>query len=82
MDFVVLAKFAIVAIFPNVATAAIEERVVTTAIRELETDVLSLRQGGLGLKQWCPPSSESSEGEGTCLRSSSTLNFVKLSFSI
>src|ERR1019366_2072991 len=53
MDFVVVAKFAIVAIFPNVATAGIEERVVTTAIRELETDVLSLRQGGLGLKQWC-----------------------------
>jgi hypothetical protein len=48
----VLAKFAIVAIFPNVATAAIEERVVTPAIRELETDVLSLGHGGLGLKDW------------------------------
>jgi len=53
MDFVVVAKFAIVAIFPNVATAAIEERVVAAAIRELDTDVLSLRQGGLGVKQWC-----------------------------
>jgi hypothetical protein len=52
MDFVVLAKFAIVAIFPNVATAAIEERVVTPAIRELETDVLSLGHGGLRLKDW------------------------------
>jgi hypothetical protein len=53
MDFVVVAKFATVAIFPNVATAGIEERVVTAAIRELETDILSLGQGGLGLKQWC-----------------------------
>jgi hypothetical protein len=52
MDFVVLAKLAIVAIFPNVAAAGIKERVVTTAIRELDTDVLSDRHGGLGLKDW------------------------------
>jgi hypothetical protein len=52
MNFVVLAKLAIVAIFPNVATAAIEEGVVTPAIRELDTDVLSLRHGRLGLKDW------------------------------
>jgi hypothetical protein len=52
MDFVVLAKLAIVAIFPNVAAAGIKERVVTTAIRELDTDVLSVRHGGLGLKDW------------------------------
>jgi hypothetical protein len=52
MDFVVLPKLAIVAIFPNVAAAAIKERVVTTAIRELDTDVLSLRHGRLGLKDW------------------------------
>src|ERR1019366_2946655 len=52
MDFVVLAKVAIVAIFPNVATAAIEERVVTRAIRELDTGEVSLRHGGLGLKDW------------------------------
>jgi hypothetical protein len=32
MDFVVLFKEAIVAIFPNVATAGIEERVATPAI--------------------------------------------------
>jgi hypothetical protein len=32
MDFVVLFKLATVAIFPNVATAGIEERVVTAAI--------------------------------------------------
>jgi len=51
MDFVVLAKLAIVAIFPNVAAAGIEERVVTPAIRELDTDVLSVRHGGLGLKE-------------------------------
>jgi hypothetical protein len=52
MDFVVLAKLAIVAIFPNVAAASIEERVVTPTIRELDTDVLSVRHGGLGLKDW------------------------------
>jgi hypothetical protein len=32
MDFVVLVELAIVAIFPNVAAAGIEERVVTPAI--------------------------------------------------
>jgi hypothetical protein len=52
MDFVVLAELAIVAIFPNVAAAVIEERVVTAAIRELDTDVLSLRHSRLGLKEW------------------------------
>jgi hypothetical protein len=53
MDFVVLAKLALVAIFPNIAAAAIEERVVTPAIRELDTSVVSIiRQGGLGLKDW------------------------------
>lgn len=52
MDFVVLAELAIVAIFPNVAAAAIEERVVTPAIRELDTYVLSFRHGWLGLKDW------------------------------
>jgi hypothetical protein len=52
MDFVVLAELTIVAIFPNVATAAIEERVVTPAIRELDPDVLSVGHGGLGLKEW------------------------------
>jgi hypothetical protein len=50
MDFVVLPKLAIVAIFPNVAAAAIEERVVPPAIRELDTHILSVRHGGLGLK--------------------------------
>jgi len=52
MDFVVLFKVAIVAIFPNVATAGIEERVLTPAIRELDTAVGSVRHGGLGLKDW------------------------------
>jgi hypothetical protein len=52
MDFVVLFKVAIFAIFPNVATAGIEERVVTPAIRELDTAVGSVRHGGLGLKDW------------------------------
>src|ERR1035438_1938094 len=50
VDFVVLAIVAIFAIFPNVASAGIEERVVTPAIRELDTGVLSLRHGGLRLK--------------------------------
>jgi hypothetical protein len=52
MDFVMIAKVATVAIFPNVATVGIEERVVTPAIRELNTGEGSLRQGGLGLKDW------------------------------
>jgi hypothetical protein len=52
MDFVVLFKVALVAIFPNVATAGIEERVVPSAIRELDTAVGSVRHGGLGLNDW------------------------------
>ena len=47
-----VAKVAMVAIFPNVASAGIEERVVAPAIRELDTGEASLRQGGLGLKNW------------------------------
>jgi len=41
-----------VAIFPNVASVGIEERVVTPAKRELDTGVVSLRHCGLGLKNW------------------------------
>jgi hypothetical protein len=52
MDFVVLAKLAIIAIFPDVPTAGIEERVVAPAIRELDPGVLPIRHGGLGLKEW------------------------------
>ncbi len=52
MDLVVLVKLAIVAIFPNVAAAGIEEGVVTAAIGELDTDVLSFGHGRLGLKDW------------------------------
>jgi hypothetical protein len=52
MDFVMLAKLAIVAIFPNVAAAGIKERVVPPAIRELDSGVPSLRHGRLGLKEW------------------------------
>jgi len=52
VDFVVLFKVATVAIFPNVATAGIEERVVPPAIRELDTAEGSTRHGGLGLKDW------------------------------
>jgi hypothetical protein len=52
MDSVVLSKVAVVAIFPNVATAGVEERVVTPAIRELDSGEVSVRQGSLGLKDW------------------------------
>jgi hypothetical protein len=52
MDFVVLVKLAVVAIFPYVPAAGIEERVVTAAIRELDTYVLSLGHGGLRLEDW------------------------------
>ena len=52
MDSVVVAEVAMVAIFPNVASVGIEERVVTPAIGELDTGVVSLRHDGLGLKGW------------------------------
>jgi uncharacterized protein (DUF1810 family) len=52
MDSVVIAKVAMVAIFPNVASVGIEERVVAAAIRELDTGEVSLRHYGLGLKNW------------------------------
>jgi hypothetical protein len=52
VDSVVIAKVAMVAIFPNVASVGIEERVVTAAVRELDAGEASLRQGGLGLKDW------------------------------
>jgi hypothetical protein len=48
----VLAKVAIVAIFPHVAAPGIEERVVTPAIRELDVVEDSVRHDGLGLKDW------------------------------
>jgi hypothetical protein len=51
-DFVVIAKIAMVAILPNVASVGIEESVVTPAVRELDTGVGSLRHNGLGLKEW------------------------------
>jgi hypothetical protein len=47
-----LAKVAIVAIFPNVAATGIEERVVPPAIRELDMVEDSLRHDSLGLKDW------------------------------
>jgi hypothetical protein len=54
MDFVVLAEVAVFVIFPNVARAGIEERVVTPAIRKLDRGVLmvAVRNGGLRLKDW------------------------------
>jgi hypothetical protein len=41
-----------VAVFPDVAGIGIEKRVVTAAIRELDTGVASLGHDGLGLKDW------------------------------
>src|ERR1035437_3800859 len=52
MDFVVVAEVAMVAIFPNLATAGVEERVVTSAKRELDSCEASLRQGSLRLHEW------------------------------
>jgi hypothetical protein len=51
-DFVVVAKVAMVAIFPNVASIGVEERVVTPVISELDTGVGSLGHDGLRLKNW------------------------------
>jgi hypothetical protein len=53
MDFVVLAKLALVAIFPNVTTAGIKERVVAPAIGKLNpSEVSIIRHGDLRLKDW------------------------------
>jgi hypothetical protein len=40
-DFVVIAKVAMVAIFPNITSFGIEERMVAPAVRELDTGVAS-----------------------------------------
>ena len=52
MHFVMLAKVAIVTIFPNVATVGIEERVAAPTVGELDTAVPPLCHGGLGFKNW------------------------------
>jgi hypothetical protein len=46
MGSVVVAKVAMVGIFPNVASVGVEERMVTRAIRELDTGEVSLRHDG------------------------------------
>jgi hypothetical protein len=50
MDFVVVAKVAMVAVFPKVASVGIEERVVTRAIGKLDTGEATIRHGSLWLK--------------------------------
>jgi hypothetical protein len=50
MDFVMIAKVAMVAIFPNVASIDIEKRMVTAAIRELDTGKGARCLGGLRLE--------------------------------
>jgi hypothetical protein len=52
VDFVVIAKVAVIAIFPNVAGVGVEKRVITSAVRELDASVASLRHDGLGLNEW------------------------------
>ena len=52
MDFVMVAKVAMVAIFPNVTGVGIEEGLITSAIRELDAGVGTLRHNGLGLNDW------------------------------
>jgi hypothetical protein len=49
---VVVAEVAVVAIFPNVARVGVEERVVTAAIRELDSAEASFGLDALGLKDW------------------------------
>ena len=50
MDFIVIAEVAMVAVFPNVAGAGIEECMVTAAVRELNTGEASLRHGRPGVE--------------------------------
>jgi hypothetical protein len=52
MDFVMVPKVAMVAIFPNVASVGIEKRMVTAAIRELDTGKSARCVGWLRLENW------------------------------
>jgi hypothetical protein len=62
MDFVMVAKVAMVAIFPNVASVGIEKRVVTAAIRELDTSKARC-VGGLRLENWLEGQHQKKQGD-------------------
>ena len=51
-DFVMIAKVAMVAIFPHVAGTDIEKRMVAAAIRELDTGKRTRCFSGLRLENW------------------------------
>ena len=52
MDFVMVAKVAMVAVFPNVASVGIKECVVATTVGELDACIGSLGHDALGLENW------------------------------
>src|ERR1017187_6410734 len=63
MDFVMVAKVAMVPIFPNVASAGIEKRMVTAAIRELDTGKSARCVGGLRLENWLEGDHRKKQGD-------------------
>src|ERR1700726_3197192 len=63
MDFVMVAEVSMVAIFPNVASVDIEKRMVTAAIRELDTGKGAGCAGGLRLENWLQREHRKKQGD-------------------
>src|SRR6202043_2876033 len=63
MDFVMVAEVSMVAIFPNVASVDIEKRMVTAAIRELDTGKGPGCPGGLRLENWLQDDHRKKQGD-------------------
>src|ERR1700693_3302746 len=63
MDFVMVTKVSMVAVFPNVASVDIEKRVVTAAIRELDTGKGTGCPGGLRLEKWLQGEHRKKQGD-------------------
>jgi hypothetical protein len=63
MDFVMVAKVAMVAIFPNIASVDVEKRMVTAAIRELDTGKGAGCPGGLRLENWLQDEHRKKQGD-------------------
>jgi hypothetical protein len=63
MDFVMVAKVAMVTIFPNVASVGIEKRMVTAAIRELDTGKGARCLGALRLENWLQGEHRKKQGD-------------------
>jgi hypothetical protein len=58
-----VAKIAMVAIFPNVASVGIEKRMITAAIRELDTSKSARCVGRLRLENWGEDEHQKKQGD-------------------